>query len=232
MDWATRIQTPSFENARQGLLDAVGAFQDWASEQPNHDPPGEWEADYDDWPALNTAVIKLLQASSPAQWDQSIVHALLYALARDNEREILKDDLVDSPSHLIALAKEGVNYDDPQARWQLADALGYPVFASEQAEPLLERFAYDHDEYVSRRALLALSRRRSPMAEQLAVRAWATGHEYQRIAAIHVLNECSSPLLSMHLKLAKSSPGEYLRARASELDAEHDETCELPLRGK
>ncbi|MGA0531628.1 HEAT repeat domain-containing protein [Hansschlegelia sp. KR7-227] len=223
MDWSSRINTPSFEIARQGVLEGVEAFRQWASvwnsQRPPDEPAGEWETFYDDWPALNTAVIRLLQASSPAQWDAPLIEALLYAIARDNEMECIKQDLVGSPSHLIALAGHAVNCDDPDARWQLADALGSPDLSDEQVEPLLERFVHDDDEYVSRRALLALSARRSPKTEQLAVRAWETGHEYQRMVALDVLFEASSPLTSIYIDKCKSIEQEHLRARAQELSA-------------
>ena len=222
MDWSSRIYTPPFETARRDLLEAVEAFKrwavDWKLELLPDKPSGEWETSYLHWPALNTAVIKLLQASPPDRWDPPVVQALLYALARDNEEGWLKNDLLDSPTHLIALAHAGVSYDDPDAKWQLADALGSPHVSDDQAEPLLDRFVHDDDEYVSRIALLALGARRSPKAEQLAVRAWTTGHEHQRIVALSVLFDICSPLLPAYLGLSRLSSQEYVRARALEIE--------------
>ncbi len=90
--------------------------------------------------------------------------------------EELKETLTSWPKHLLALAKVGLQSAEQDARWQLADALGSSQGAhEEEVLPILEAYAADHDEYVSRRALLALGRRRSPIAEALAQRAWGRG---------------------------------------------------------
>ena len=71
---------------------------------------------------------------------------------------------------------------------ELADALGSVEADEGEVVPLLEAYAADADEYVSRRTLLALGHRQVPIAEALARRAWDTGHEYQRMAALEILD--------------------------------------------
>ena len=72
------------------------------------------------------------------------------------------------------------------------------------------RFVRDRDEYVSRRALLALGQLRSEKTEEYAERAWRTGHEYQRIAALWALKECGSAKLSDYLREAEADGREYV----------------------
>ncbi|MCP3393830.1 HEAT repeat domain-containing protein [Bradyrhizobium sp. CCGB12] len=133
--------------------------------------------------------------------------------------EILKRELTARPAHLLALARAAPHSPERDARWQLADALGSDEFAADEVEPLLEQFFHDADEYVSRRALLALARRRSKRAEALALRAWGTEHEYQRMAALDALSAVNSPLLPSYLDLAQRDGREYLVDFANRLRA-------------
>ncbi len=147
------------------LNKVVEEFRAWAKDYPGRDQSGEWECAYEQWPKITTVVCACLDACPPQQWDDEVVHLLLYILARDNEAEVLKSELTSRPAHLLALARAGIQSAERDARWQLADALGEPDFSAMEAEPLLLCFVNDHDEYVSRRALLALGRRHSPKAE-------------------------------------------------------------------
>jgi len=60
----------------------------------------------------------------------------------------------------------------------------------------------DEDEYVKRCALISLGELKSSKSESLAERAWHTGHEYQRMAALEVLDKISSSKLAIYLKEA------------------------------
>lgn len=201
------------------LKSAIEAFKAWAQAYPGRDQSGEWECAYEEWPKITTAFCAYLDACPPEQWDDEVVDLLLYGLARDNEIEMLKNQLARRPAHLMALAKAGVQSTERDARWQLADALGGPDVGTAEAEPLLLQFAGDDDEYVSRRALLALGRRRSPKAEMLARRAWESGNEYQRMAALDVLSLLNSPELPAYLALAQADGREHLVHFAREVAA-------------
>jgi hypothetical protein len=76
--------------------------------------------------------------------------------------------------------------------------------------PHLRSFVYDDNEYLSRRALLSLASLKSDKSEALAERAWESGHLYQRIAALSVLNKISSSKLQEYLKKAHEDGREYL----------------------
>lgn len=174
---------------------AVAAFRAWAAALPDAERSGYWECGYPSWPNVWVTFEARLWASNPDQWDQDARALAFCALAGDNESEGLKNALARWPPHLLALVKAGLHSAEPDARWQHADALGSMDAPDGEVAPILEAYAVDPDEYVSRRALLALGRRRTPVAEALAQRAWDTGHEYQRIAALHVFAALRSPVL-------------------------------------
>jgi HEAT repeat protein len=85
------------------------------------------------------------------------------------------------------------------------------------AEALLLILVNDEDEYVSRRALLALGALKSLHAESLAEKAWLSGHEYQRIAALWVLKDIASSKLAEYVLLAGEDGRKYLVNNAREI---------------
>ena len=198
----------------------VSAFRHWAAEYTHAGMSGEWECAFEEWPEMWAVLDEFLISVDPEEWDDEIIASLLYVIARDNEREILKQTLETKPIHLLALARAGIHSKERDARWQLADALGRSGLDAEVVTPLLERFINDEDEYVSRRALLALGGRLAPEAEALALRAWATGHEYQRMAALDVLSSLASPLLSSHLEAAEQDGRQYLVSFARKISSD------------
>lgn len=203
--------------AQTQLSFEVQRFRDWADRYPRARTYGEWECDYEDWGVLYHAYVDHLDRIAPEQWNDQDRDALLYALARDNELERLKEELAERPGHLLALARHGLQSPEHNARWQLADALATLGCDHPEAADLLEQFVLDQDEYVRRRALLALGRLDAPRAEELALRAWDTGLEYQRIAALCVLEEISSPLLRNFLEQAAEDGHEALIANAARI---------------
>ena len=117
----------------------------------------------------------------------------------------------------MVLATAALGSKDPDAKWQLADALGKWIPDAQDAEPLLERFFEDEHEYVRRRALIALGDRGSMRAEALAFRAWTTDEEYQRIAALGALRSINSAAFGQYLALALQDGREHLRNYAKKL---------------
>ncbi len=71
---------------------------------------------------------------------------LLYVIARDNEIERLRDELVKYPELLQHLARFGVGSSEPDAKWQIsvsvADAKLHDV------ADLIRPYLTDNDEYV------------------------------------------------------------------------------------
>ena len=174
------------------LRTEIERFREWASTQPQD--YGEWECDYDEWSDLYAAVEEVLSAPDLSETD---IGYLLYALARDNECEIIRDMLEEYVVNSLRLAQAAVSYPDPDARWQVAVFLGTQIEAESCA--LLRCYTQDSHEYVRRRALLA-SMRHDPKYAERTARLWLTvPDDYSRLAALTVLHE----LNSSHLKEAR-----------------------------
>lgn len=219
------------EPARLALRRAAIAFRDWADAFPAAARSAEWECDYEDWDAVWAACETFLEAGDPGAWNPDDCADLLYLLARDNETETIRQMLAEQPARLLALAAPGLcppkpeahlqvpepearlQMPEPEARWQLADALGDAAGPREDIESLLVAYCGDADEYVARRALLALARRAAPQTETMARLAWDSGREYPRIVALRVLWDLRSPLFApCRAKAIKDGPPGLARA--------------------
>ncbi len=184
------------EPARLALRRAAIAFRIWADAVPAAARSAEWECDYQDWDAVWAACETFLEAGDPGAWNPDDCADMLYLLARDNETETIRQMLAEQPARLLALAAPGLYLPEPEARWQLADALGDAAGPREDIEARLVAYCSDADEYVARRALLALARRGAPHTETMARLAWDSGREYPRIVALRVLWDLRSPLFA------------------------------------
>lgn len=197
-------------NASDLLQEQVDRFKEWAALYPIHQRTGAWECDYEHWRPLWAAAIGVLESLPPDAWTEKCSANLLYAMARDNEMEWIADQLSDKPDALLRLALLSIDSSESNAKWQLAVQLGTQATKKVEAERLLLRLADDEDEYVSRRSLLALGALKSTHAEFLAERAWLTGHEYQRIAALWVLKDVAPDKLLRYVQLAKEDGRKFV----------------------
>lgn len=203
------------------FVDAALAFRQRAKEHPAELEAGEWGASYDEWEwaSLTSAFCNLLDSTEPSDWDEQLVGLALYVLARDSDAEILQDELVARPAHLLALAKVAPRSSEPDARWQIAAALGIVSADKATVELMLEPLLQDSDEYVSRRALIALTQQGSEKLDYWAERAWKTGHEYQRMVALDSFLAAKSTLLTYYLAHAEIDGREHLVRKASAMRA-------------
>ena len=199
------------------LRNEVEKFKNWASVYSVQKVSGEWEDDYPDWSTFYEAAIIFLVSSSPAKWVDEDVTDLLYAIARDNEVEYLAQEVAKNNENLLKLSEFAIGSPERDAKWQLAAQLGGISSRKQEAEALLLQFVDDQDEYVSRRALLSLGLLKSSKAEVLAERAWKTGNEYQRIAALWVLKDVASSKLSAYIAEAVIDGRQYLVKNADEV---------------
>ena len=192
------------------LTQEVAKFKVWASRIQEPYRSGEWECDYNEWNALYAAAVAFIESASPETWSSSEVGDVLYAIARDNESEYLVDKVAETPDSLLKLSCIALSSPESDAKWQLADRLGSLRDRVHESEALLLEFAEDKEEYVKRRALLALGNLKSPKTEELAERAWHTGHEYQRIAALWALKAVSSKKLPTYVQKAMEDGREHI----------------------
>lgn len=120
---------------------------------------GEWETEYPDWDRIYSAIRQIIRENPIAEWSEQIINDVLYILARDNECEIIINILKDEPNQLIFLANKALIYSDYNARWQIAFGLGELEINNDEVKSLLNRFSYDENEYVRRRAVFALNKK-------------------------------------------------------------------------
>ena len=188
----------------------------WQSTDGNLDPYsayGGW------WSGIVPAAKQFIETSVFLNWSSTDVDDLLFAIARDSADHLVELVAQDS-ERLLTLSEHALVSGEPDARWPLAVVLGALRSRQAEAEALLVRFANDPEEYVSRRALLALAALKSSVVPTLAERAWKTGHEYQRIAALAALKEVGSDLLPRYLAEAHKDGRPYLVQNARRLETE------------
>ncbi|MFF2481252.1 HEAT repeat domain-containing protein [Paenibacillus sp. NPDC058071] len=191
MDDLYRIIHDPNKDIYQKLDEQVNEFWQW-SKSVKHEL--EWEASYPNWTILNTIFDSLIGTTDHNEWDQRIINNLLFIIGRDNECELLIHKLTEFPVSFIFLAEKGISYPDRDTKWQLAHYLTECISTHySEAEQIIYRYYDDENEYVKRRALLALGIIKSNYAEKCALNSWNTGMEYQRIAALHVLEQLDSP---------------------------------------
>ncbi|HEY1172060.1 MAG TPA: HEAT repeat domain-containing protein [Verrucomicrobiae bacterium] len=199
------------------LAEAVKRFRAWAAEDHEGEGIGEWECDYEHWSEIYDAFNPALDAPlSPGA-----IEDILYAIARDNEVEVLRERLTTRPEILIALAPAALVYSEFHARWQIAVSLG--EVGSPAALEILRKFIDDPQEYVRRRALIAYAPHRSAESEPIAW-AWLSSEEpYSRLAALHVLRDVHSSRWPDAVEMLQGDPCEFVRQRAIEFAAYLDE---------
>lgn len=171
----------------RSLQEAVAKFKAWAAGVPAEQRFGEWECDYPFWRTLLRCFHAALELDTPDALDApdpGLIADILYAVGRDNEKEALIEELASRTEWFLAVLPAALASGDADVRWQFAKQLGTGRFDFALAEQTLLTLVADGHEYVSRMALQALGRLGSPHAEAMCERAWATGHEYQRIMAI------------------------------------------------
>ena len=193
---------------------AVEALREWVAKNEHLSKSAEWESEYPEWAWIWSVAEQFMAAKPVAEWTAEEMEGILYAIARDNELEVIADAAAENANTLIAVARAALEKGHRDARWQLAARIGAVVYDRDESIWLLSQFINDQDEYVRRRALIALGDLRAEEVEACSERAWATGEEYQRIAALHVLAKIGSARLDRYLLLANEDGREYVLAAA------------------
>jgi HEAT repeat protein len=203
------------QSSRSALEQEVERLRSWAEA---YDRPrrGEWECDYTSWADLYNAVTAYVSDSKIEEWDEVVAALLLYAIARDNELEHIAGHLRKTPEKLYALAQAAVRSGEKDAKWQMAKQLAHCP-DQEGTEALLLVLATDPEEYVRRRALMALGRIKSSHVEILVEQAWDSGDEYQRMAVLDALHSVQSKKLAVYLDMAQADARQYLMAFANQI---------------
>ncbi len=213
-----------FENI---LHEKVNIFRTFAKEnypdKTEDNDNGEWGIGTEFYDMFDSAcdVIKNLD---PHMTNIQTKDDLLYAIARDNEGEVLIEYLKDYPNWFKVLCRKVLCTNYTNAKWQFAKQL--PKYqADDNLKDLIFDFLQVEDEYTQRMSLQALAEIYPDKAEEYAVYFWerdkfkdnAYCEEYQKIMVLHVLKDINSSKLEHYLDLALKSDFYYLRQNAKDI---------------
>lgn len=180
-----------------------------------------WEWEYPDWHAFLDAAMHFVQTRPFQGWTPEELDAVLYALARDHEGEVLADECAERGADcLLHLAEAAIAKGECDARWQLATRLGRLEAPPGRAERVLLVLATDDEEYVRRRSIQSLARMGSAATEGLALEAWRRSdgdQEHARMSALWCLRRIGSEQLSRLLVEAERGDQAHLRDYALRL---------------
>lgn len=195
------------------LRHKIDRFREWAP--PADRRGGEWEFSYEHWDQLWSAAISTIDQHAGRELSSDVAEDLLYVLARDNEAEMIRDHLVETPDVLSALALYATKSSDADAKWQIAVSVAEANLPD--AAELIRPFLSDDDEYVRRRSLIAFAPFAPREAEEIALQDLSADYEYTRMVALHVLNTIDSSHLASALDALEDDPSELVRNRVLEL---------------
>lgn len=206
--------------AWQTLEREITEFQTWADGLSEDDRLTEaWEQGYREWHRLHRAFAEFASVTSCAHWTTEMIHLLLYALARDEDTGYLARMVAKNPENLLCLAEHAVTAAEPEAKYQLAAAIGRLKLRSPRAESILLQFAHDEDDYVQRWGLMSLADIESPSVTELVSAAWNTGDEHMRIGVLHALRTINAHQLEDYLRQAEADGREYIVGFANKIRA-------------
>lgn len=192
---------------------------DWSEENDN----GEWEegagSGFDE---MLDAAIHVIAEHDCSDADDRLIDALLFVVARDNECEMIAQELTEHEEWYELLAGRSVGSKYVNAQWQFAKYLGE---CKDRVRELIFAFIESDHEYTSRMALGTMAELDPACAEKYAVSFWNRGKypagsyedEYQKIMALRVLEKIGSPKLEEYLEKALSSGYKWLRENAQEI---------------
>lgn len=208
------------------LYKEIELFKKWANKHysecnEEHDN-GEWElgvnSHYDEMVSAAREVITSIDFEDA---DENLIDAMLFVVARDNESEILADELLKHEGWFSLLATRSLDSKYINARWQFAKRVG----EVDCCKKLVYEFIKSDDEYTSRMALQTMADISPDKAEENAVLFWNRGKyeegsyedEYQKIMVLHVLYKIKSEKLEEYLDKAMLSSYEHLKNNAEEI---------------
>ena len=215
------------KDIRECLLEQVGKFHQWQEitypGKTTEEIGGEWEVDYPAWNDIFDAFCHVLTQMDAETADSVLLDEMVYLLARDNEAEGFIQETTSQPKWFECLCRRAAASNENEAKWQFAAYLP-ECSCSQKVRDIILDFAKDPNEYVSRRALLAMPALRPDCVEQFAPLFWERNcyspelQEYQRIAVLVSLDAIHSDLLPQYLERAKQDGRSYLLEHAKRIE--------------
>jgi hypothetical protein len=220
-----KMNIPSSKKAER-LYKEIRAFRLWADkyypDRSEENDNGEWEFGVNShFNEMLSAAILIVSETDSAEADGKLIDSLLFVVARDNESEILADELLKHKDWFELLARKSTDTQYINAQWQFAKRLA----GCDLCKDLVYVFIDSEDEYTSRMALETMAKIDQKRAEEYAVRFWNRGKypegsyedEYQKIMVLHVLKTVGSGKLDEYLNEALAMPYKWLKKNAEEI---------------
>ena len=214
---------------RERLLEQVGKFHQWQEitypGKTTEEIGGAWEVDYPAWNDIFDAFCHVLTQMDAEMADSILLDEMVYLIARANEAEGFIQETTSHPKWFECLCRRAAASNESEAKWQFAAYLP-ECSCSQEVRDIILNFAKDPNEYVSRRALLAMPALRPDCVEQFAPLFWERNcyspelQEYQRIAVLVSLDAIHSDLLPQYLERAKQDGRSYLLEHAKRIEGE------------
>ena len=196
---------------RERLLEQAIKFHQWQEAtypgKTSEELGGEWEVDYPYWNDTYSAFCHVLTQMDAETADSVLLDEMVYLIARDNEAEGFIQETTSHPQWFECLCRRAAECP-----------------CSQEVKDMILDFAKDPNEYVSRRALLAMPALRPDCVEQFAPLFWERNRyslelqEYQRIAVLVSLDAIHSSLLPQYLEQAKQDGRRYLLEHAERIE--------------
>ena len=215
------------KDIRECLLEQVGKFHQWQEitypGKTTEEIGGAWEVDYPAWNDIFDAFCHVLTQMDAETADSVLLDEMVYLIARDNEAEGFIQETTSHPQWFECLCRRAAASNENEAKWQFAAYLP-ECSCSQEVRDIILNFAKDPNEYVSRRALLAMPALRPDCVEQFAPLFWERNcyspelQEYQRIAVLVSLDAIHSDLLPQYLERAKQDGRSYLLEHAKRIE--------------
>ena len=215
------------KDIRECLLEQVGKFHQWQEitypGKTTEEIGGAWEVDYPAWNDIFDAFCHVLTQMNAEMADSVLLDEMVYLIARANEAEGFIQETTSHPQWFECLCRRAAASNENEAKWQFAAYLP-ECSCSQKVRDIILDFAKDPNEYVSRRALLAMPALRPDCVEQFAPLFWERNcyspelQEYQRIAVLISLDAIHSDLLPQYLEWAKQDGQSYLLEHAKRIE--------------
>ena len=212
---------------RERLLEQAIKFHQWQEdtypEKTAEEIGSMWEVDYPYWNDTYRAFCHVLTQMDAETADSVLLDEMVYLIARDNEAEGFIQETTSHPQWFERLCRRAAASNESEAKWQFAAYLPECPCSQEVKDMILD-FAKDPNEYVSRRALLAMPALRPDCVEQFAPLFWERNcyslelQEYQRIAVLVSLDAIHSVMLPQYLEQAKQDGRSYLLEHAKRIE--------------
>lgn len=168
----------------------------------------------DDNPMWEQCINAITEINNKSSCTKDTIDKILFLMSRDSESEEIMHILTEKTLIGFEVAKAGSQHMDSSIRWQSAFLLGY--FGDDKK--LFSMATKDLDEYVRRRALIALREINQKKAEEISLNKLFSEYEYERMIALDTLLFLNSSQLPKAIEILKNDSSEVVQAKLPRKD--------------